>query len=179
MKTATLQKELEKYEMSFTAFVDEHSLPAEWFAHPDHFAVKCADRDDYIATYRLLSNVADKEGIWAVDMDGRSLASAKLASRFLLGGFSFEWVEIMQPRPGKETASGYVEHTEFVVPDFTAVEKVLQERGIPFEHQANPGHAWINVVIDDDMREIKFNNLPLEKVVEIEMNEGKLYKVEV
>lgn len=174
-----INEHLAAYTSAFEAFQAAHDLPTEWFEQPDHVAIKCADREEYELWCRLMAPYTDENGIWAVDMDGRSLASAAIVPSLKVLGHSFDWIEIMQPRPGKETEAPFVEHTEFVVPDFDAVTRILEEQKIPFDNESNPGHAWINVVIDGLGREVKFNNRPLAEVVVNEKADGKLYKVQV
>jgi hypothetical protein len=85
----------------------------------------------------------------------------------------------MQPRPGKELAEGFVEHTEFFFPNLSEAERVLTQRGVNFIRQKNPGHEWVNVIIDDSGREIKFNDKPLAAVVATEHEHGLLRRVDV
>lgn len=169
ISTHELGEEIIAYETAFNDFCNGYDLPKEWFKRPDHFAIKCADADDYQQTVAFLGKELVKpESLWEITMDQRKLASAQLASRVSLGDFRFEWIEFMQPRPGKELEKGFVEHTEFVFPDFFEVKRVLHQRGVgadQYEEQGNEGHAWLNVVIDEAGREIKFNDKPLEQVV--------------
>lgn len=171
-----LDIEQSQYNTSFQSFRSRFPLPEEWFAFPDHFAIKCANEPDYQLTCEELSQEVNSNGIWEIEMDNRLLGSAKLAGAVTLGGYDFQWVEIMQPRPGKETDSGFVEHTEFLFPNFEEILSTLKELGIEAELQKNPGHSWINVVIDSMGREIKFNDKLLEDVAEDEQRQGKLHK---
>jgi predicted metalloenzyme YecM len=179
MKLASLQAEMDVYDSTFHRFVSLHQLPAEWFLEPDHVAVKCADKDDYTDTISSYEAHTDEEGIWELSLDGRLLASAGLARPVTLAGHAFSWIEIMQPRPGKETAKGFVEHTEFYYPDFDSASTVLQERGIGYEIQRNDGHGWINIPIDGSGREIKLNDKALADVVIWERAQGLLRRVQV
>ncbi len=111
MNIAELQDGLDEYEQAFSVFVQTHDLPVEWFAVPDHFAVKCVSADNYNQTCGQLAQLADTEGVWELDINDRMLGSAGLANPMMLAGYEFGWVDIMQPRPGKETAFGIVEHT--------------------------------------------------------------------
>lgn len=178
MKKNQFNKELSLYSESFLAFVAAHRLPNDLFKMPDHFAIKCANKHDYIETRQLFSEQEVNGGIWELPLDGRLLATAQLVGSVSINGYDFSWVEIMQPRPGKETEVGFVEHTEFYVSDFSAVEELLKQKDIYFERQHNPGHAWINIVIDEAGREIKLNNKLLADVVVWEKAQGMLKKVE-
>lgn len=179
MVKSVIASELDRYSVAFRNFINKHELPKEWFLKPDHFAVKCANKQDYRETCAMFAEDVNDDGIWQLSLDGRLLASAKLAKNTELGGYEFDWVEIMQPRPGKENVSGFVEHTEFLFTDFTTVEGFLTEKGIDYELQENPGHKWVNIVIDDDGREIKVNNKLLADVVEWEREQGLLHKIGV
>lgn len=174
MNAARFTSELEKYELAFRQFVSKHDLPLEWFQKPDHVAIKCADAEDYGATCEEFKPLV-QGGIWEIEMDSRKLASAQLLTSLVVAQYSFEWLEIMQPRLGKETTHGFVEHTEFVFADFEAVQTNLAENSIEFELQQNTGHQWINLVIDGLGREIKLNNKPLEAVAHDERTRGELH----
>ena len=178
MKLAAVEQSIVDYEQAFTTFCDAYQLPKTWFLRPDHFAVKCANEIDYLETCTEFTNEVDASGIWEISMDDRLLASAKLSGKTGLAGYGFGWIEIMQPRPGKELESGFVEHTEFLFPDFFTIQKVLDLRGVDFELQRNPGHSWLNVPIDDSGREIKFNDQLLADVVVVERENGKLHRIQ-
>ena len=177
MKLAYIEKDLDVYGETMKQYVDTFQLPKSWFGNPDHLAVKCADELDYIDTCISIGNDAIHDGVWEVSLDERLLASAKLSGKVALGGFHFGWIEIMQPRPGKETGKGFVEHTEFFYPDLYEVLRVLEQCGADVALQSNPGHEWVNLVIDDFGREIKFNNKPLAEVVAVEQAEGVLRRI--
>jgi hypothetical protein len=174
LRRPSIDLELATYEQAFVAFKEANNLPDAWFEVPDHFAIKCADRADYDQTCDELEIMADSEGIWELELDDRLLASAGLANPVTLAGYRFGWVEIMQPRPGKESAAGFVEHTEFLLPDFAEIMTALEEREVAYELQENPGHRWLNIVIDAHGREIKINDKLLADVVAAEKTEGLL-----
>lgn len=169
------------YEVAFNRFVDQFDLPQSFFSSPDHVAVKCADEADYLATCNELMAIVDESGIWEIRMDERLLASACLRDSLSLQlneqKTQFRWIEIMQPRPGKELNLGFVEHVEFTVADLSLVSQVLNRQGIEFEEQSNPGHRWLNVVLDSMEREIKFNDKSLEDVAEDERSRGLLHRI--
>lgn len=174
MRGETIGEELLKYEEAFGGFVHGYGLPKELFVAPDHLAIKCADELDYLTTCDDLRSVVTSDGFWEFPEGGRLLASAELDSGASLCGFTFNWLEVMQPRPGKETDAGFVEHTEFYTPDLFAVAERLKKHGVEFTAQKNPGHSWLNVVIDEVGREIKFNDKPLAEVVAAEKKPGPL-----
>lgn len=176
MKLAEIKTGTREYAEAFHSFLDQNQVPAEWFSQPDHFAIKCADELDYLDTCAAFSGYHDG-GIWELELDSRLLASAKLMIGVVITDYKFDWVEIMQPRPDKETEQGFVEHTEFYCPDFSLAKSALQQRGIDYELQKNPGHSWINIVIDDTGREIKLNDKPLAEVVKKERSRGILRKI--
>jgi hypothetical protein len=169
MRTLQIEKALIAYEASFADFCRAYQLPEQWFGRPDHIAIKAANLNDYEETRRVIEDSYVYGAIWEVSMDERLLGSGKLLGSLSLVDYDFQWVEIMQPRPGKETEKGFVEHTEFVFPDFYEVARILHQRGLTegedFERQSNDGHAWLNVVLDKQGHEIKFNDKPLAEVV--------------
>ena len=175
MKMDQLSKEFAIYEESFSSFRKQHSLPDEWFEIPDHVAVKCADGRNYAQLCNELSEMT-VNGVWEIELDGRFLGSARLHEPIHLLDYNFSLIEVMQPRPGKETDFDFVEHTEFLFADFAAVQAKLEQIEIEYELQENPGHKWINIVIDDMGREIKINNKVLADVVVWEREEGNLKK---
>lgn len=177
MKITDVEQGLNEYGDAFTSFLSQYPLPSSLFLRPDHFAVKCADEIDYFDTCHNIRPYVDDEGIWELSLDGRMLATASLRQAVAVGDFRFSWVEIMQPRPGKELPKGFVEHTEFFVDDLFGVERTLRRFGVSSERQENPGHAWLNVVIDDEGREIKFNDKLIRDVVAKEKEQGILRKI--
>ncbi len=180
MKLAQVEASLDVYDAYFRNFVEEYQLPKKLFVRPDHFAIKCADELDYLDTCDALSGIAGDDGMWEFRQEeyGRSLASAQLSGRVAMSGLEFGWVEVMQPKVGKEAEAGLVEHTEFYFPDFFAVEQVLQQRGIDYDLQHNDGHSWVNVVMDEQGgREIKLNNKPLAEVILWERKQGLLHRI--
>lgn len=177
MKLPAIEQSLTEYQDVFMEFRKSFEMPESWFKKPDHFAIKCANKPDYLETCDEFEFEVDENGLWEIDIDGRSLASAKLYGKVGLGGYDFSWVEIMQPRPGKELESGFVEHTEFLFADFFEVQRLLTIRGVDFELQENPGHSWINVLLDNSGKEIKFNDKLLADVTVLERANGTLHRM--
>lgn len=178
MTLSDFKTETVNYEQTFIEFTNGYQLPDAWFRRPDHLAVKCTEWFDYNETTReTFVSLIDDEGLWEIEMGGRFLASGQLASPIMIANFEFGWIEIMQPKPGKEVPKSFVEHTEFKVRDFQAVINGLKGRGVE-DHkiQDNGSHAWVNIPIGDD-REIKLNNLPLADVVKKEKSQGRLRKI--
>lgn len=179
MKIEAINDSLGEYSEAASLFINEFQLPREWFARPDHVAIKCANEVDYLETCdEIFGFVAS--GLEEIEIDGRMIASGQLGAGVELELFdqsAIYWVEIMQPRPDKERAEGFVEHTEFTFPDFHAVERWLTPRGIDYERQGNDGHLWLNMVIDDVGYEIKINDLPLVEVLNKERRQGLLRKI--
>ena len=162
-----------EYVQDLEELIDKYWLPAGWFETPDHIAVKCSNSIDFEDT---LDWYKDKSAqLSLVEMDGRRLAAAKMFSSITIASLgSVEWVEIMEPRPEKigRDVVGF-EHMEFYYPDFEAIKDILKDRRIKFEMQKNPGHAWINVVLNSAGQEVKFNDKPLSEVVAHEIETGQ------
>lgn len=174
MNNERFASELKKYDVAFERFINKHNLPAEWFQRPDHVAIKCADGEDYKETCNEFSTLV-QGGIWETKMNDRKLASAQLLSALTIATYEFGWLEIMQPRPGKEMTAGFVEHTEFLFADFEQIQIRLTDGGIEYTLQQNPSHSWVNLVIDGLGREIKFNDKSLKDVSADEQARGELY----
>lgn len=169
------ESELEAYGEELEEFIDMFWLPPGWFGEPDHVAIKCADRSDFESTLETFEDEAEEMS--AVDMDGRTLAAVRLASSIAVASLGdVKWVEVMEPRPekvGKDLVG--LEHMEFTFPDFAAVRDLLGERNIAYEVQSNPGHAWVNIVLNERGQELKLNNKPLSAVIEEELASGDAY----
>lgn len=98
MREFTLQ--ITEYAEALQAFRTEHDLPAEWFAVPDHLAVKCAGSADYESTIQTWLPLAAE--LSYVYLNDRRLATARLLGPLTVGEFGdIEWLEIMEPRPEK------------------------------------------------------------------------------
>jgi predicted metalloenzyme YecM len=166
------QEEIGQYAQVLQAFIEEHELPLEWFRVPDHVAIKCSDAYHYEHTVEEL--LPDAAQTSQVELDGRRLAAIKLTSPFSIGELTrVEWVEVMEPRPekaGKDMVG--VEHAEFFYPDFDEISEVLDENGVAYSFQQNPGHAWVNIVLNEQGQELKLNNRLLADVVEEELADG-------
>ncbi len=178
MKISEFEHSKKDYQESFERFKTEYQLHEKWFARPDHIAIKCADEIDYAMTVQEWMPHADSDGLWEIGLDGRYLASGHLANGLMVADIAFDWLEIMQPRPGREQEQGYVEHTEFIIDDFRVVWNGLVSRGVPnIDMQDNPGHKWINILIDEK-RQIKFNDTSLEEITANERKHRKLQRIE-
>src|SRR5258706_9885739 len=108
-----LTQQVDNYQRELSGFITKNDLPKEWFVKPDHVAFKGAHTKDFerlIAYFKLLATQVS-----CIDMDGRSLVTAKLTTPVNVGQFgSVQWVEIMEPRPEKvgKDVVGF-EHMEF------------------------------------------------------------------
>ncbi|CAN5457855.1 hypothetical protein BH10PAT3_BH10PAT3_6850 [soil metagenome] len=110
-------------------------------------------------------------------MDGRRLATTQLTGTMLVGAFGeVSWVEIMEPRPakvGKDVVG--LEHMEFYYPHFDRITDVLKKNMISYEVQNNSGHAWVNIVLNNQRQELKLNDKSLGKTVQGEIADGTSY----
>lgn len=153
-------------------FVDDHALPEEWFARPDHIAYKCSDDAHYDEVLRQAMD--DAESLSFVTMDNRRLASAKLEKPVYIESFgTVEWLEVMEPRPeriGNDVVG--LEHMEFYWSDFESAEEVLRDRGITFSLEGNPGQQWLSLVINDYGQEVKLSNETLAAIVQQDIEDG-------
>ncbi len=165
------------YANKLRAFINKFHLPNVWFDEPDHIAFKA--RDSYGYERLLKGFVPMSESVSYVEMDGRRLAAAKLTAPLAIGTFSsVSWVEIMEPRPEK-VGKGFVglEHMEFWHADFDKVRNNLDDARIPYTLQSNPGHAWINIVLNEAGQELKINDRPLEFIVAEEIRNGEAHVI--
>ncbi|HTE21430.1 MAG TPA: VOC family protein [Candidatus Limnocylindria bacterium] len=177
MDKTTFLQEAQKYVEGLRRFITVHELPGEWFGVADHVAVKGRDAADFEQLLKLFRPLAQQ--LTCIDMDGRRLATAWLKEPIAIGNFgSVEWVEIMEPRPEKvgKDVVGF-EHMEFYFPDFVAIRAVLDHKGVKYEMEQNPGHQWVDIVINQTGQELKLNNRTLADVIPEELASGKAYLV--
>lgn len=175
MNVASLEMSYRSYEHVFEEFRLAYKLPPQWFRAPDHFAVKCASSADYESTLTTIQSEFSPLGMYEAEIQQRRLGSAVLAGRVGMGEISFGWVEIMEPKPGAIVAEGFVEHTEFYMPDHFELQRVLDMRGVEgVRLQDNGAHGYVSFPIDDQGREIKFNDRPLVDVIKQEKLEDKV-----
>ena len=57
-------------------------------------------------------------------------------------------LQIMQRRPDSTDALG-LDHVAFYCPEIASLEAKLKTSRLDWEHQRNPGHAWISVWFED------------------------------
>lgn len=168
----TMTAQIFAYGEALRDFVDQYSLPEEWFVRPDHIAFKCRNADHFDEVLMQATDDADQLSFVAVD--GRRLASAHLEQPMYVESFgSVEWLEIMQPRPerqGKDLVG--LEHMEFYWPDFESAEEVLRDRGVSFELQHNDKQQWMSIIIDGFGHELKLCNRTLGDIVSEELANG-------
>jgi hypothetical protein len=62
---------------------------------------------------------------------------------------------------------------EFLYPRFDAITSVLGYAKVAYELQQNPGHSWVNIVINSDGQELKLNDQLLGDVVVEEIADGR------
>lgn len=178
MNIPEFEESLEKYNDSFTLFTRQYGIPLEFLLQPDHIAIKCADRDDYLETCQEIGGLVNGS-LWEFEEGGRTLASGQLVAGIPLihapsitGGDTqrrpLRWIEIMQPKPGKESREGYVEHVEFTYEDLFMVEAMLYSRAVEgIERQSNPSHSWVNIPItSDSLLELKINDKSLQDMLD-------------
>lgn len=171
------EEEIVDFAKTLEAFIDQHELPLEWFGVPDHLAIKCADGTDY--DYRLEELMIDASAGSQVALDGRRLGALQLISPQPVGQLgSVGWLEIMEPRPEKvgDDVVG-LEHVEFYYPDFAEIAELLDARGVAYTEQSNPGHTWINIVLNEAGQELKLNNRLLADVVAEELADGTAHSL--
>jgi len=159
-----------EYAAALEKFRTGNDLPKEWFAVPDHLAIKCANPADYERTVQEWLPYASH--ISYASINSRRLASIHLTSALAVGNNGeVAWVEVMEPRPekvGKDPVG--IDHMEFLFPDFKAVITVLNAKNIPFEADENPLHKWISILANG--HEFKLNDQVLAKVVEYNLANG-------
>lgn len=173
MKKTSFQIQTDHYAASLADFIAKHELPDEWFLAPDHVAIKGENSAGFEDMLEQLRPMAVRMTV--IEMDGRRLATAELKHSLSVRSFGVvDWVEIMEPRPEKvgKDVVGF-EHMEFYNPDFDAIRSVLDDRGIKYEMQQNPGHKWVNIVINDSNQELKLNDRTLADVSAEELSNGK------
>jgi hypothetical protein len=166
------EEEIERFAETLEGFIERYELPDKWFKAPDHLAVKCADGLDYV--YRMEELMPDAVQASEIVMDNRRLATLQLITPVVVGGLGeISWLEVMEPRPekvGKDLVG--LEHMEFYYPDFDEVTALLAKYDIEFTLQQNPGHAWVNIVLNEQGQELKLNDRLLSETVAEELDNG-------
>lgn len=167
------EEEIQRYAEVLGGFIEKYELPSEWFKMPDHLAIKCADALDY--DYTLQELLADARQASQIDMDKRRLAALWLVEDVEVGALGkISWLEIMEPRPEKAGNDLVgLEHMEFYFPNFDEVRDVLDKYKISYTEEANPGHAWINIVLNEEGQELKLNNKLLADTIIEELENGE------
>ena len=166
-------RQIDGYVRELEAFVSDHDLPRSWFEAIDHAAFKfsnAAEFEEAIENFRRMS-----DHISSIKLNNRRLATAKLHMSLMIGKFgAVKWVELMEPRPEK-AGNDFVgfEHVEFYYPNFNEIQDVLDSKGILYEMQSNPGHNWVNIVINSDGQELKLNDRTLADIVTDELQNGQ------
>ena len=166
------EAEIDAFARCLQDFIDKYELPNKWFALADHIAIKCADADDY--EYKIQDIIMDATQGSEIDLDGRRLAALQLTSPQEIKDLGqVSWLEIMEPRPekiGKDIVG--IEHIEFYYPTFDEITEVLEGAGVAYRKQANPGHEWISIVLNQQGHELKLNNRLLQDIVAEELQDG-------
>ena len=166
-------QQIENYVRELEAFVSDNDLPRSWFEVIDHAAFKFASSSEFEDGVESFRRMSDQ--ISSIRMNNRRLATAKLHMSLMIGRFgAVKWVELMEPRPEK-IGKDYVgfEHVEFYYPNFNEVQEVLDNKGILYEMQTNPGHNWVNIVINSEGQELKLNDRTLGDIVTHELDTGQ------
>jgi predicted metalloenzyme YecM len=177
----SFKEELASFELDLNSFITRNELPGDWFKSPDHLAIKCADSKDYDQQIQAWKKHSETGKMSEVKLHGRRLAVARLLKEIPLTAFGgVYWLEIMEPRPEK-IGKGIVglEHIEFYSTNFDVIQKVLSNKGIEYEMQGqdNPGHSWVNIILNDAGQELKLNDNPLSVVIPQELQDGSAYWV--
>lgn len=163
-----LEGQVELYGERLANFIEHYALPEEWFAVPDHIAIKCATRTEFERQIEEL-RAYTTEPIKGKDMHGRTLGTVVLADAISIGSFgAVNIVEVMEPRPEKANAeTTRFEHAEFYFPDFAGVVPLLNESGISHDmSDDNPMHRCIEeIIISDELFELKLNDRQLGDIV--------------
>lgn len=166
------EEEIEQFAETLQLFIDKYELPEKWFKTADHLAVKCADALDYV--FRMEELMPDAAQASEIVMDKRRLAALRLTSPVPVGNLGeVSWLEVMEPRPekvGKDVVG--LEHMEFYYPDFDEVTELLAKLGVAYELQSNPGHSWVNIVLNEKGQELKLNDRLLGETVAEEIDNG-------
>jgi predicted metalloenzyme YecM len=167
------EAQIDEYAQELQNFIARQELPDGWFKTADHVAVKGADAAGFEALVEHFRPLSER--ISCVDMSGRRLATAQLKQPVIVGTLgAVSWVEIMEPRPEKvgKDVVGF-EHMEFLFPDFSAVQAILDEKHIAYEMESNPGHSWVNIKLNERGQELKLNDRLLGDAVTEEIQSGK------
>jgi len=164
------KSELAVYAEAIETFRLEYELPNEWFARPDHVAIKCADSTDYDSM--VGEWLPSATHCYYVHLNNRRLGTAKLLSPIAIGNLgTVQWLEIMEPRPEKVGIDPVgVDHMEFDFVGFNAAEEILNAKGVSYERQKNPNQEWLSIMAHG--HEFKLSSKPLDDIIAAELASG-------
>jgi len=170
-------QEIADYARELRAFIGQYDLPSNWFEVVDHVAFKYKDKAECEAAIKDFRKMSSQ--ITAVHLNNRQLATAQLQLSLWIGDFgAAKWIEIMEPRPervGQDIVG--LEHLEFYYPNFGEITEALDSKGVLYEIQSNPGHNWVNIVINSTGQELKLNDRMLGDVVAHELVTGESHVI--
>lgn len=163
MRIKAIHASIDTYREAFREFTRTYDLPMDLFAEPDHATVQCAGAEDYDETLEAIIGVG---GLVAQEsrVSDRRIAAVHLATQSVLAGASlFEWLEVVQPRPGSERPQGFVENVAYVH-DLHTARNLLDEQDIPgVEERIYPVRSSLIVPLGNDLT-VKFNDTSLAEV---------------
>lgn len=171
MNVVEFESSAAQYEQSLVEVRSEYQLPDKWFGRPDHVAIKCPDTESYLDTVEAFRPLVNPESYGKIDQGGRRLASGNFLTPIQLGGFEFEMIEIMEPRPNASPIERtFVEHTEFTVDDLLTIYNGLtmkiaaNDSSVRVIDDRQSHHPGIVLEFADGL-EVKFNETSLANMV--------------
>lgn len=149
MDNAGLKQSLKTYFQNWQAWCREAKSFGFAELKPMHAGWKVADETALGAQVAEWLPLTEQGHIGSVD--GRKIVL--LALKEPLEGVPV--IQVMQLRPGSSDPLGF-DHVAFYCPNMAELEDVLKSSSYQWEHQSNPGHAWISLWFGDNKREVKF-----------------------
>jgi hypothetical protein len=132
---------------------DDWTVQAKEFAFGDlkpmHAGYKVREESDLGRKISELLTETEQGHIGTVDKRKIALLSLKEPVE------NVPVLQIMQLRPGSSDPLG-LDHVAFYCADMQSLETALKGAPYKWEHQSNPGHAWISLWFGKNNREVKF-----------------------
>jgi hypothetical protein len=176
-----LLHEIAGYGAVLESFIDEESLPPEWFDYPDYLAIKTANGNHFeqLVERFKASELAEVKRITCTVVDERRFATAFLGGALMVGqSWGVELINIAEPRP-ENADQGYVgvDHMGFYWrSSLMEISNRLQTvNGIVPDFQPSSGHTSLSLTISSRQadRYLKFSTKPLASIVKEELSTGE------
>ncbi|HTK03911.1 MAG TPA: VOC family protein [Alphaproteobacteria bacterium] len=174
MVDLNLQIEFEKYIKLLQEYFQERNIENFLESPIDHIAIKTKNSLDY--QHFVNTFLTEAQNAQYIEMNDRRIATLKLIKPLKFKNQKIWYLEIMEPKPGKEPENNFFEHIEILRGNFESIEQSLKSKSIPYKSGGNEYHKTI-VLNLNNLQEIKFTNTKIEEVIRKEKEDGKIKKL--